>query len=186
MCDLFSINFHSPTVSIIKCQNAKGVQFVPGEHANIFKVVASIYKAAMSIHGIDGPVLVILAEDETKVKQRIAWEPKHDTLAGFCGPKENHVCISDYKPLVGVGDEGYNKIVDTFRLDKIGAFARVIVVNPLHASLPRLVLSLSCTCNCFDASWMRLHWKSIESLWIQYCEYDVGPVVGHASDGDSR
>jgi hypothetical protein len=139
MCDLFSINFHGPTLSTIKRQNAKGVQFVPGEHANIFKAVASIYKAAMSVHGIDGLVPVILAEDETKVKQRIAWEPKHDTLAG---------CISDYKPLVGVGDEGYNKIVDTFRLDKMGVFARVIVVNPLHASLPRLVLSLSCSCKC--------------------------------------
>jgi hypothetical protein len=47
--------------------------------------------------------------------------------------------------VVGVGDEGYNMIVDSFRSDKMDTFARVIVVNPLHVKLPRLVLSLSCT-----------------------------------------
>jgi hypothetical protein len=40
--------------------------------------------------------------------------------------------------------------------------------------------------NAFDASWVRSQWKRIESLWIQHCEHDVGHVVGHASDGDSR
>jgi hypothetical protein len=37
----------------------------------------------------------------------------------------------------------------------IGAFACVIIVNPLHVKLPRLVLSLSCTCNCFDSEWVK-------------------------------
>jgi hypothetical protein len=46
-------------------------------------------------------------------------------------------------------------IVDSFRSDKMGTFARVIVVNPLHVKLPRLVLSLSCTYNCFDSEWVK-------------------------------
>jgi hypothetical protein len=46
---------------------------MPGEHASIFKAVAEIYKAAKEVHGIGGIVFVILAEDETKVKQRISW-----------------------------------------------------------------------------------------------------------------
>ncbi|KAL3680310.1 hypothetical protein R1sor_023266 [Riccia sorocarpa] len=37
-------------------------------------------------------VPMILAEDETRVKPRIRWEAKRDTLIGFCGNKENHVC----------------------------------------------------------------------------------------------
>jgi len=27
--------------------------------------------------------------------------------------------------------------------------------NPLHVKLPRLVLAVSCTCNCFDSMWVR-------------------------------
>jgi hypothetical protein len=78
------------------------------------------------------------------------------------------------------------KIVDTFRTNKMGLFTHIIVVNPLHANLPRLVLALSCTCNCFNATWMRIQWNAIDSLWALYCEEDVGPIVGHANGGDSR
>jgi hypothetical protein len=128
---------------------------MPGEHASIFKAGVKIYKATKEVHGVGGAVPVILAEDKTKVKQSISWEPKYNTLVGFCGLKSNHSYISDYKLVVGVGDEGYNMIVDSFRSDKMDTFARIVVVNPLHIKLPRLVLSLSCTCNCFDSEWMK-------------------------------
>jgi hypothetical protein len=75
-----------------------------------------------------------------------------DTFEGFCGPKEDHISVSDYKVVVGMGDFGYDNIVDGFRTNRVGAFARIIMVNPLHYSLPRLVLVITCTCNCFDAS----------------------------------
>jgi hypothetical protein len=155
MCDLFALNYAGPNFSTIKRQNQKGVYFMLGEHASIFKAVVEIYKAAKEVYGVGGTVPIIMAEDETKGKQRISWEPKYDILAGFCGPKSDHSCISDYNPVVGVGDEGYNMIVDSFRSDKMGTFARVIVVNPLHVKLPRLVLSLSCTYNCFDSEWVK-------------------------------
>lgn len=74
---------------------------------------------------------------------------------GFCGPKEDHTCILHYKPTIGVGEIGYNKMVGPFRLDKVRGFARVIVVNPKHDKLPRLVLVVCCTCDCFDSSWVR-------------------------------
>jgi hypothetical protein len=88
--------------------------------------------------------------------------------------------------VVGIGDEGNNMIVDSFRLDKMGTFACVIVVNPLHVKLPRLVLSLSCTCNCFDSEWVIEQWKRIEELWQVDYECAIGPIIGHASNGDSR
>ena len=124
---------------------------MPGEHAQIFTVLADIYKDAKEAHGIKGPVPVILAEDETKVCSRVSYEQCFDTLAGFCGSKENHACISNYKPRVSNGEGGYNTILECFRGDKVGGFARVIVVSPIHAKLLRLVLCVSCTCNCFDS-----------------------------------
>ena len=76
MIDIFSLNFVGPSYSQVKRDLSKGVQFIPGEHAEIFAAVAQIYKDAKAAHNIMGPVPVILAEDETKVKGRVAWEPK--------------------------------------------------------------------------------------------------------------
>jgi hypothetical protein len=55
--------------------------------------VAQIYKQAKKAHGILDPILVILAEDETKVRGRVAWDHCWDTLEGFCGPKDDHICV---------------------------------------------------------------------------------------------
>lgn len=148
--------------------------------------MAEIYKDAKIAHGIVGPVPVILAEDKPKVKGRVAWEQKFDTLNGFCGVKENHVCMSGFKPTVGSGDDSYNSIVDSFRNDRVGGFARVVMVNPLHQNLPRLVLVVNCTCKYFDAAWVRRQWGVIEKIWEDECKDIVGPIVGHVSDGDSR
>jgi hypothetical protein len=72
MCDLFALNYAGPNFSTIRRQNQKGVHFMPGKHASIFKAVAEIYKAAKEVYGVGGAVPVILAEDETKVKQHIS------------------------------------------------------------------------------------------------------------------
>jgi hypothetical protein len=141
---------------------------------------------AMAAHGVIGMVLVILVEDETKIKVRITWDANTDVLAGFCGPKEGHECIVDFKPPVGEDEVGYDTIVDAFHNFKTGSFARVIMVNPLHAKLPRLVFAISCTCNCFDSCWVRKQWGRIDRLWKLHCEDQVGPIVRHASDGDSH
>ena len=139
----------------------------------------------MIAHSISRFVPIILLEDETKVRSNVAWEPKYDTLAGFCSPKDNHVCQSGFKHAVGVGKDGYNVIVDALRNNKLGGFARIVVVNPLHESLLRLVLDVCSTCNFFDASWVRRQWKVIHSLWANECVHVFEPIIGHASNDDS-
>jgi hypothetical protein len=76
MVDLFSLKFAGPSYSQVKRYVKKGVQFILGEHVEIFYAVAEIYRDAKLAHNIVGPVPVILAEDETKVKGRVAWESK--------------------------------------------------------------------------------------------------------------
>ena len=152
MCDLFALNFGGPSYDCTKRENKKGVQFIAGEHSTLFAAVAHIYREAKAAHGVEGPVPVILAEDETKVKSHISWDARFDGLVGFYGEKESHVCISTFRPQVGNGEEGYVSIVDSFRLNCKGSFARVIMVNPLHDKLSRLVLAESCTCNRFNSN----------------------------------
>ena len=60
---------------------------------------------------------VILAEDETKVKLQISWEAWVDGLVGFYGIKEDHICVSTFRPQVGNGESGYSSIVDSFHLN---------------------------------------------------------------------
>jgi len=86
LCDLFSFNFVGPSFDSIRRESRKGVAFVAGEHADIFKSIASIYIDAKAAHGISGPIPVILAEDATKVRGRVSWKARWDTLLGFCGP----------------------------------------------------------------------------------------------------
>jgi hypothetical protein len=77
-------------------------------------------------------------------------------------------------------------VLDAFWTNKVGDFARVIVVNPLHDKLPRLVLTVCCTCKCFDSTWVKKQWHLIDHLWVQECKDIVGPIISHASVGDSR
>ena len=186
MVDLFALNFGGASYSKVKRDVKKGVQFIPGEHSEVFASVAQIYHDAKVAHNIVGPVPVILVEDETKMKGRVAWEPRSDTLAGFCGPSENHICISGFRPIVGSGEEGYQQLLDSFSNNRAGSFARIIVVNPLHKKLPRLVLVACCTCNCFNSAWVKHQWETIDRKWATDCQSAVGPIIGHASDGDSR
>jgi len=101
-------------------------------------VVVQIYADAKSVHNIVGPVLVILAKDKTKVKGRVAWEPKWDTLVGFYGPCENHICMPTFRPIVDSGEEGYRQLLGSFSSNRTSGFARVVVVNPLHENFPVL------------------------------------------------
>lgn len=124
------LNFGGPEFSTTKRENQKGVQFVPGEHREIFRGVAQIYKDTKVVHGIVGPMPILFIEDETKVKGWIAWDHHWDTLSGFCGPNEIHVCVFNFKQIVGSNDEGYNKIMDCFCTNRV--FAKIVMVNPLH------------------------------------------------------
>ncbi|KAL2607929.1 hypothetical protein R1flu_026502 [Riccia fluitans] len=85
-----------------------------GRQDSNFEEVAKILMAAKALHGITGDVAVILAEDETRVKPTVRWEARRDTLIGFCGDKDNHVCKMGLEVEVGFGDSGYSKIVESF------------------------------------------------------------------------
>jgi hypothetical protein len=97
---------------------------------------------------------VITIEDETKYKSWISWDNRFHTMKGFCGPFEKHICGVRFEDAVNSDEERYNKIVGNFQICKIGSFAHVIMVNPLHVSLSQLAIACICTCSCFNVSWI--------------------------------
>jgi hypothetical protein len=76
--------------------------------------------------------------------------------------------------------------MDAFSTDKVGGSARVIMVCPLYLNLLHLILSVTCTCGCFDSAWVSGQWERIDSIWKEDCLQVVGSIIGHASDGDSH
>lgn len=114
------------------------------------------------------------------------WQPKHDSLLGFCGKKDNHKCEVGFTIKVGEAEDGFDKITQAFEDYVVGHQARCIIVNPLATGFPRLCLLATSTCNKFDAGWVRTQWQSLQSLWAIHCLQSVGPLLGHSSDGDSR
>lgn len=56
LCDLFAFNFARPSFDSIRRESRKGVIFVGGEHADIFKSIAKIYRDAKAAHGISNPI----------------------------------------------------------------------------------------------------------------------------------
>ena len=87
-----------------------------------------------------------------------------------------------------VGDRaaGYEIIIDSFKNNVIGHYAHVITENNLHERLPHLVVVFHPTCNRFNANFVSQQWEKVESMWKKHLENNLGTIVGHSSDGESR
>ena len=68
---------------------------------------------------------------------------------------------------------------------KLAKMARAIMVNPMHTSLPRIVLHLQATCNTFTHETVR-QWNMYDLLCKEFLHPVLDPGIGNASDGDSR
>ncbi|CAM6105892.1 unnamed protein product [Calypogeia fissa] len=184
--DCLASNGIGPSLNTLQRGRRGMPVFRAGIHVEQFKFIASVYSKLKIRLGILGPVPCYLAEDETYVKKTVRWLPKYDTLLGFCGKKEDHECLVGLEIVVGDGEIGFNNIADSYEGYVKGHQARCIIVNPLVVGLPRLCILATITCGKFDAQWVRHQWKILQSLWDIQCLDAVGPLLGHASDGDSR
>lgn len=156
-----SLNLDGPSISTNSRQVRKSLAYIPREHNYIFEVVGKVYASYRTKHGIDGPILVYLAKDETIVRKYVRWVAKSDTLVGFCGNKEEHQCQSYFLVTVSEGVVGYDIITYSCKNNVIVHYARVIIANPLHEKLPCLVVVAHPTCNRFNANFVCQQWERI-------------------------
>ena len=87
---------------------------------------------------------------------------------------------------VGEGEEGYHRIVEAFENYRVGNYARVIMVNPLHPNLPKIPIFNMVSCNCFTAELVQSQALLNKSYYEKHLKGVLGPLIGYASDGDSR
>ena len=79
---------------------------------------------------------------------------------------------------------------DAFTSRVRAGYCRLIVANPLHPGLPKLILMVQATCNRFKAEDVRNQWTRLDQLWNRAGGVNLrtilGPLIGHGSDGDAR
>lgn len=82
----------------------------------------------------------------------------------------------------------YVAINEAFATFQRGGYGRLMVINPLHPTLPKLAVLFQATCNRFDAAFVRQQWELVQQLWQTHLSAPsvLGPLIGHASDGDAR
>ncbi len=156
----------------------------------VFRHLAKIYRNIKEKKKIEGDVLVETAEDETVIIGKIEWDSKRDEGWGWCGrsgdKNRKHTCDEGFVHVVGDGNDSFEKLEDAFKNNVIGGYARVVLINPIHRNLPPLVVLLQAVCNKFDSDFIQRQWNQIQVLYDRHLLPVLGPLVGHASDGDSR
>ena len=107
----------------------------------VFKHLAELYKSIKASKQISRDVLVETAKDETVIIEKCEWNKGNDQGWGWCGLEgQEHECDPDFIHNVGDGEDAYQRLVEAFRNNRVAGFARVILINPLHADLPPFVV----------------------------------------------
>ena len=145
-----------------------------------------VYEEIINKKGIP-KVPFVLSEDETAIVKEIVYCQEIDKLVGFCGKVDSkHMCVEDCNVEVGEGEKGYENIVSAFKVNEIGGYARAILLNPLHPCLPKLPVLVMPTCKKFDSKFVRNQWDQLQAIYDKHLRVNLGPLIGQASDGDSR
>ena len=164
-----------------------GFMYSIGINEPTFVYISQVLKSCKDKLGISGAIPFECAEDETKCVELATWNRRGDNIDGFCGFKissdhQAHECMFAMTPSASTWDT----IKDAFESLQVGTMCRVLVANPLVVGMPRLVYCLFSTCNQFDHLAVKRQWELIRKFHKMHLEDSVGPLRGHASDGDSR
>lgn len=86
-------NMLGPSFSTLQRDKKGMVVFCVGFYEDQFHFIPSVYQKLKTRHDIVHELPCMLAKDETYVKRIVRWLQKRDSLIGFGGKKEDHVCM---------------------------------------------------------------------------------------------
>ena len=134
-----SINLNGPQKdSVYRGRKKNSRPFNSGINESNFDIALIIIEGMMTEKKITGGVPWLSAEDETGVQRGVTYHQESVLLIGFCGKKgEAHKCLTKFELEVGNTDASYNFMMKCFHDYSIGTLARAMILNPMHANLPR-------------------------------------------------
>ena len=188
LCDFVAQNLDGPHIHSTMVWRKEGtIVFVLGGHMESIKAIADLYKKAKENMDIKTDVPYIKAEDETAIIPRPEYRAESDEVWGFCGKKgDGHICEENFVVSVGDDDHAYERLVEAFATCQVATHSRIIMINPLHRCLPRVVLLLQANCNRFTHNEVLHQWLTLDTLCESILDPVLGPGIGHACDGDTR
>ena len=149
LCDFIAQNLDGPHVhSATVWRNEHAITYVLGRHKQNIEAIAKLYRNAKYMMSISTtPVPYIKAEDKTAIIPRPDYKWDTDEVWGFCEKKgPRHICEESFVVKVGDDDGAYQCLFEAFQNCQVATHARVIMINPLHLKLPRVVLLLQANC----------------------------------------
>eukprot|EP00794_Sanderia_malayensis_P000975 gene975-290_t len=153
---------------------------------NTLKYISELYRTLKERIGMKESIPYTKIEDETVIEPHPEYDQRCNTVWGYCALKGNHVCQDYYVLSVDDNEDACAKLIKGMEQSQLATNAKVININPLHASLLRVVLHLQATCNKFTHETVLRQWKLYDSLCKQLLDPLLGPGIGNGSDGDSR
>ena len=190
LANFIAANLYGPEVhSIYRWRKKSSYHLDDGLSAHNFRIFQTIYISSMDAAGLKhGSLITETAEDETATIKRFSYDELDDVILNSCGLIcENHTCSSNVVVLpVGDGENGYENIMNAFKDYTIGSYGRAIILNTFHPNIPNIPLLIMPTCNRFVSEFVRENHDLICTLYEEFLEPVIGPLIGSASDGDSR
>ena len=185
------VNLNGPHVSTIRRRSAFGEEVghfrLGGALESNFQLIAKIYERVAEKHG-RSQLGSELSEDETRVQGALRYDEASDSIVGLCGESSHILCDQDFN-VISLKNKTDSEVVALMKnaVQQVPAtYARAVVVNPLNRKMPRLVVVGQATCLKFDSGYVSNQWQRLEDFYRSYLEPILGPLVAHASDGDSR
>ena len=188
------LNVGGPSARTVeRCWNRELFHYPTGDSDAVFALLAKELKSKMALLGLpEGEKLPCEFQfDETPVLQELAFSHSRDAVIGSCGwGGDNHTCDSAFaqRPecIIGDDDESAGKI-DRLCAEAIRAgYLRLCVLKPLSKKLPRLIVSLSASCNRFNTVHVQEQWVELDKLFKTHLAPLGLTRSTHGSDGDAR
>ena len=186
-CVFAADNLDGPNIDHIREWMKKGTFVYDFHNLRInIEYISEYYRTCKEKIGEQRPVPYLVAEDETAIKPRTSYDERLDCVWRFCGLGKDHKCSSTHLIHVGNDDHAYGKLLESMKNSRIASYARVMMMNPLHERLPRIVLHLQPPCNCFTAADVLEQWSMYDELCREILDPFLGPNLGKSSAGDMR
>ena len=185
IAEFVRVNFFGPSLTSMYLWRQKKLHHILGKGTiDDLMRIAHLMKPLVETHK---KCPWMLAEDETAIVRMVTYDQRTDRLLGFCGPGQNHDHCDPYFIVeIGDGEDGYLNVEAAFQNNRVGCYARAIILNPLNRNYPRIPIVVHPTCNRFNSEFVDNQQREIAALYKQVLEPVIGPCVGNASDGDSR
>ena len=191
---LLRLNVGAPSDRTVhRCWNRDIFRYPSGDAESIFIQLAKQLKPKVASLGLlEGESLPCEFQfDETPVLPELTYSESRDAVLGTCGwGGQAHECDPEFaqrpESILGDDEETGMKIDQLCDGAVRAGYLRLVVLKPLSIKLPRMIVSLSPSCNRFCTVDVQQQWVRLDECFDKHIKPLGFTRSSHGSDGDGR